>query len=143
MMLKDKVALVTGAARGIGREIALMMAAEGAAVVVNDFGGEADGSGRSEGPAEEVVAEIESKGGHAVADPGSVAVFADAERMVATAKETFGRLDIVVNNAGILRDRILHKMTEDEWNQVLSVPSLAASTRPARPPVSGSRTVGR
>ena len=120
-LLKGKVALITGAGRGVGREIARMMAARGARVVVNDLGVAGDGSGTDEAPAQEVVAEIRAAGGEAVANLGSVSDFEAAKGMVAQAVEAFGGLDIVVNNAGILRDRIFHKMEEDDFIKVIAV----------------------
>ena len=120
-MLEGKVVLVTGAGRGIGRDCALLMAAHGASVVVNDMGGGADGAGSDDAPALAVAKEIEKAGGTALADFGSVADFAAAEAMVAAAVEAFGRIDGVVNNAGILRDAIFHKMTEDDWDSVIAV----------------------
>jgi NAD(P)-dependent dehydrogenase (short-subunit alcohol dehydrogenase family) len=116
-----RVVIVTGAGRGIGREHALMLAAHGARVVVNDLGGARDGTGTSVGPAEEVVAEIRKAGGQAVANGDNVADFAGAERMVKQALDAFGRLDVVLNNAGILRDRMLVNMTEAEWDAVIAV----------------------
>ncbi|MEW6778084.1 MAG: SDR family NAD(P)-dependent oxidoreductase, partial [Bdellovibrionota bacterium] len=121
MMLQGKVALVTGAGRGIGREIALMMAKEGAAVVVNDLGAGIGGQGQDASPAQEVVDTIRKNGGKALVNGGSVASFQDAQKMIKDAVENFGRIDIVVNNAGILRDVIFHKMTEDDWDAVLAV----------------------
>ncbi len=120
-MVKGKVALVTGAGRGIGKEIALLMAKQGASVVVNDLGGSVDGSGADTGPATEVVDEIIADGGKAVANTGSVAERKDAEEMIRTAIDAFGKIDIVVNNAGILRDTIFHKMSEPDWDSVISV----------------------
>lgn len=120
-LCEGRVAIVTGAGRGIGREHALMLAAEGAAVVVNDLGAQPDGSGADAGPANEVVAEIEAMGGAAVVNGSDVTDFAEAEAMVAQAVETFGRLDILVNNAGILRDRMLFSMDEADWDDVLNV----------------------
>src|SRR6476661_6510774 len=113
--LDGKVAIVTGAGRGIGREHALALARAGADVLVNDLGGTLAGEGADATPAQEVVAEIEGLGGRAVANGGNVADFADAEVLVRQAVETFGRLDILVNNAGITRDRMLVNMTEEEW----------------------------
>lgn len=120
-MLENKVALVTGAGRGIGREIALMMAAHGAKVVVNDPGMSLGGEDEGESPAGEVVSEIKAAGGEAVADFGSVSDREAARDMVNRAVETFGKIDIVVNNAGILRDVIFHKMTDDDWDAVIKV----------------------
>ncbi|MFQ5521807.1 MAG: SDR family NAD(P)-dependent oxidoreductase, partial [Candidatus Methylomirabilia bacterium] len=120
MMLKDKVAVVTGAARGIGREIALLMAREGAKVVVNDFGGKEDGTGPATAPADEVVSEIKALGGQGAANYDSVASMAGGQNIIQTALDHFGRVDIVVNNAGILRDRMIFNMTEDEWDAVLA-----------------------
>ncbi|WP_210496856.1 SDR family oxidoreductase [Microvirga antarctica] len=120
-MLENKVALVTGAGRGIGREIAMMMAAYGAKVVVNDPGVSLEGKDESDAPAREVVREIKSAGGEAVADFGSVSDSEQARAMVKTAVDTFGKIDIVVNNAGILRDVIFHKMTDEDWDSVLKV----------------------
>lgn len=120
-LLEGKVAIVTGAGRGLGRDIALQLAAAGASVVVNDLGGAASGEGQDAGPATEVVREIEAAGGKAVANGESVASNAAAREMVEQAKDTFGGLDIVVNNAGILRDAIFHKMTEEDWDAVISV----------------------
>ena len=120
-LLEGQVALVTGAGRGVGRDIALQMAAQGAAVLVNDLGGSAAGEGASDSPAMEVVREIEAAGGRAAANADSVAGFAAAQGMVDQAYEELGGLDIVVNNAGILRDAIFHKMTEDDWDSVISV----------------------
>jgi len=119
--LEGKVAIVTGAGRGIGREYALALAAAGAKVVVNDLGGSLSGEGADATPAEQAVSEIEAAGGEAVADGENVADFAAAARMVAHALEQFGRLDILVNNAGILRDRMLVNMEEDEWDAVIAV----------------------
>lgn len=121
MMLKDKVAVVTGAARGIGREIALLMAKHGAKVVVNDYGGGADGSGDARGPADDVVNEIKGQGGQAAASYDSVASMAGGQRIVQTALDHFGRIDVVVNNAGILRDRMIFNMSKEEWDAVLAV----------------------
>lgn len=120
-MLKDKVILVTGAGRGVGRDIALLCAQQGAKVVVNDLGGQADGEGADKTPAMEVVGDIKEAGGEAVANYGSVADFQAAHDMVQQAVDTFGRIDGVVNNAGILRDVIFHKMTEEDWDIVIAV----------------------
>ncbi len=120
-MLKHKVILVTGAGRGVGRDIALLCAAQGAKVIVNDLGGEADGEGEDKTPAMEVVGDIKEAGGEAAANYGSVAEFGSAEAMVQQAIDTYGQIDGVVNNAGILRDVIFHKMTEEEWDIVIAV----------------------
>jgi NAD(P)-dependent dehydrogenase (short-subunit alcohol dehydrogenase family) len=119
--LQGKVAIVTGAGRGIGREHALALARAGANVVVNDLGASLAGEGADEGPAHEVVREIEALGGAAVANGEDVADFGGANRMVDAALEHFGRLDILVNNAGILRDRMLVNMEEHEWEAVIEV----------------------
>jgi NAD(P)-dependent dehydrogenase (short-subunit alcohol dehydrogenase family) len=120
-MLENKVALVTGAGRGIGREIAKLMAAYGAKVVVNDPGVSLEGKDESDAPAREVVREIKDDGGEAIADFGSVSKPEQAGAMVNAAVEAFGRIDIVINNAGILRDTIFHKMTFDDWDSVIKV----------------------
>ena len=119
--LEGRVALITGAGRGIGREHALYFAAEGAKVVVNDLGGANDGSGADATPAQQVVEEIRALGGEAVVNGDNVADWEGAQRMVNQAVETFGDLDILVNNAGILRDRVLVNMTEAEWDDVIAV----------------------
>ena len=119
--LQGRVAIITGAGRGIGREHALLFASEGAKVVVNDLGGANDGTGVDNTPAQEVVNEIKAMGGEAVANYDNVADWEGAQRMVNMAVETFGDLDILVNNAGILRDRVLVNMTEEEWDAVIHV----------------------
>ena len=120
-MLDGKVALVTGAGRGVGAEIAKMMASRGAKVIVNDLGGEANGEGADQVPAMETVRAIRDAGGEAEANFNSVSDFKTAQAMVDQAVDTFGSIDIVVNNAGILRDVIFHKMTEDDWDSVINV----------------------
>jgi NAD(P)-dependent dehydrogenase (short-subunit alcohol dehydrogenase family) len=119
--LAGRVAIVTGAGRGIGRGEALALASEGAKVVVNDLGGAVDGSGAAASPADEVVAEIKKLGGEAVANHDSVANTKGGETIVKTAIDSFGKVDILVNNAGILRDRMLFNMTEEDWDLVLKV----------------------
>jgi NAD(P)-dependent dehydrogenase (short-subunit alcohol dehydrogenase family) len=118
--LQGKVAIITGAGGGIGREHALLFAREGARIVINDLGCNRDGTGQSDAAAR-VVAEIKALGGEAVASNEAVGTFDSARRIIQTALDAFGRLDILVNNAGILRDRTLLKMTEDEWDQVIQV----------------------
>ncbi len=119
--LEGRVAVVTGAGRGIGRSVALLLAQEGASVVVNDLGGSVDGAGRSSGPAASVVDEIGSAGGRALASFESVAEFDGAARIVETALDAFGRVDVLCHAAGILRDRMVFNMTEEEWDGVLKV----------------------
>jgi NAD(P)-dependent dehydrogenase (short-subunit alcohol dehydrogenase family) len=120
-LLDGKVAIVTGAGGGIGRAHALLLAKEGAAVVVNDLGGSVDGSGEGSRVADEVVKEIRDAGGMALANFGSVTDAAEAQGMVDAAVDEFGRLDILINNAGILRDKSFKKMDEDLWDSVLAV----------------------
>ncbi len=119
--LEGKIAIVTGSGRGIGREIALLMASEGARVVVNDVGGSVDGTGEDLGPAEDTVRAIRDQGGEAIANTDSVATWDSAHRIVEAAVESFGGIDIVVNNAGILRDRFVFNMSEEEWRAVIDV----------------------
>jgi NAD(P)-dependent dehydrogenase (short-subunit alcohol dehydrogenase family) len=120
-MLKDKVVVVTGAGGGIGRDFALAMASHGAKVVVNDIGASVAGEGRDAGPAQKVVDEIKAKGGTAVANADSVAEWESANRIVKAAIDAFGRIDCVVNNAGILRDRFFFNMSVEEWKAVIDV----------------------
>jgi NAD(P)-dependent dehydrogenase (short-subunit alcohol dehydrogenase family) len=135
MVLKGKVAVVTGAARGVGREIALLMARHGARVVVNDYGGSEVGTGSDRKPADEAVDEIRRAGGEAVASYDSVASMAGGQAIVKAALDAFGRVDIVVNNAGILRDRMIFNMTEEEWDAVIDthLKGTFAVTRAAAP----------
>ncbi|MGQ0502013.1 MAG: SDR family NAD(P)-dependent oxidoreductase [Panacagrimonas sp.] len=120
-MMEGKVVIVTGSGRGIGRDMALLMASEGAAVVVNDLGVSVDGTDATQTPAAEVVSEIEKRGGRAVANYESVSDWVGAGRIVQCAMDTFGRIDAVVNNAGILRDRFFFNMSLDEWRAVIDV----------------------
>jgi NAD(P)-dependent dehydrogenase (short-subunit alcohol dehydrogenase family) len=120
-LCEGRIAIVTGAGRGIGREHALSLASHGAKVVVNDLGGNIDGTGGDLSPAEQVVQEIKGMGGEAVANGDSVSSWEGAQRLINTAIETFGDLHAVVNNAGILRDRMLTNMTEEEWDAVINV----------------------
>jgi NAD(P)-dependent dehydrogenase (short-subunit alcohol dehydrogenase family) len=135
MPLRGKVAVVTGAGRGIGREIALLLAHHGARVVVNDYGGTEAGAGGSATPADEVVGEIKGAGGDAVANYDSVATMAGGQKIVQTAVDVFGHIDIVVNNAGILRDRMIFNMSEQEWDDVINthLKGSFAVTRAAAP----------
>ncbi len=120
-LCEGRVVIVTGAGRGIGREHSLMLAAEGAKVVVNDLGGSASGEGTDAGPAQQVVDEIVAAGGEAVANTDDISDWGGAERLIAQAVETFGGLDVLINNAGILRDRMLANMSEAEWDAVIKV----------------------
>jgi NAD(P)-dependent dehydrogenase (short-subunit alcohol dehydrogenase family) len=120
-LFDGKVAVVTGAGRGIGRAEAVLLAAEGAQVVVNDLGGAPTGEGNDRSPAQEVVDEIVAAGGRAAANFDDIASWQGSERLVRQAVETFGGLDVLVNNAGILRDRMSFSMTEDEWDIVVNV----------------------
>jgi NAD(P)-dependent dehydrogenase (short-subunit alcohol dehydrogenase family) len=120
-LCEGRVCIITGAGRGIGREHSLMLAEQGAKVVVNDLGGEMDGSGKATGPAQEVVDEIVAAGGEAAANTDDISDWEGAQRLVNQAVETFGGLDILINNAGILRDRMLANMTEAEWDAVIQV----------------------
>ena len=120
-IVQGKVAIVTGAGRGIGRGIALLLAKEGASVVVNDVGASLDGSGADTGPAQQVVDEIKKAGGKAIASTQNIAEPKSADEIVKSALDAFGRVDILVNNAGILRDRIFHKMSWSDWSDVIAV----------------------
>lgn len=119
--LEGRVAIITGAGRGIGREHALLFAKEGAKVVVNDLGGSVEGSGSDVGPAQQVVDEIKAMGGEAIANTDNVATWEGGQRLINSAIEAFGDLHVLVNNAGILRDRVLVNMTEEEWDAVIEV----------------------
>ncbi len=119
--LDGRVAIITGAGRGIGREHALLFAREGARVVVNDLGGANDGTGTDATPAQQVVEEIKALGGEAIVNGDNVADWQGAQRMINSAIEHFGDLDILINNAGILRDRVIVNMTEEEWDAVITV----------------------
>ena len=120
-IVAGKVAIVTGAGRGIGRGIALLLAEEGARVLVNDVGASLEGAGADAGPAQAVVDEIKQKGGQAIANTLSIGAPENADKIVQAALDVFGRVDILVNNAGILRDRIFHKMSWSDWSDVISV----------------------
>ncbi|MDQ3294687.1 MAG: SDR family oxidoreductase [Actinomycetota bacterium] len=130
-LCEGRICIVTGAGNGIGREHSMLLAAHGAKVVVNDLGGSMDGTGASTGPAQAVVDEIEAAGGEAVANTEDISSWAGAEALVNQAVETYGGLDVVINNAGILRDRMLANMTEEEWDAVIKV-HLKGTFAPAR-----------
>ena len=130
-LCEGRVAIVTGAGRGLGRQHALLLAAHGAKVVVNDIGAELDGVGRSESPANEVVALIRQGGGEAIPSSADVSDWNGAKAMIDAAVARFGRLDVLVNNAGILRDRMLINMDEQEWDEVIRV-HLKGSFAPSR-----------
>ena len=121
MRLEGRVAIVTGGGRGIGRAECQELARQGASLIVNDFGGGADGTGGAEGPADEVADAVTAAGGKAIPHYGDVSKMATGEELVQLALHEFGRLDILINNAGILRDRMLHNMTEQEWDGVIAV----------------------
>ena len=127
-MLEGKVVVVTSAGGGIGRDIALQCAAQGAKVIVNDIGASVSGEGGDTGPAQKVVAEIKAAGGEAAANTDSVSEAVSAGRIVQCALDSFGRIDGVVNNAGILRDRFFHKMSLDEWTRYSRSTCTAATT---------------
>lgn len=120
-MLDGKVAVITGAGRGLGRDHALLMAQEGAKIVVNDIGSEWDGTGKATGPADDVVKEIKAAGGEAVSSFESVTDFEGAKKIINCAVDTFGKLDILVNNAGFLRDKMTFNMSKEEWGAVIDV----------------------
>ena len=120
-MLDGKVVVITGSGRGLGRAEALLFASEGAKIVINDLGGGADGSGGASAPADETVADIKKMGGQAVANYDSVATWKGGEGIINTAIQAFGRIDVLVNNAGILRDRMVFNMSEDEWDIIQKV----------------------
>jgi NAD(P)-dependent dehydrogenase (short-subunit alcohol dehydrogenase family) len=120
-LCEGRVAIITGAGRGIGREHALLLAHHGAKVVVNDLGGSMDGEGNDAGPAQQVVDEVKALGGEAVANTDDISDWDGAERLIQTAIDTFGGLDVLINNAGILRDRMLTNMSEAEWDAVIKV----------------------
>ncbi len=120
-LCEGRVAIITGAGRGIGREHALLLAHHGAKLVVNDLGGSMDGEGNDMGPAQQVVDEVKAMGGEAVANTDDISDWDGAERLINTAVDTFGGLDILINNAGILRDRMLTNMSEEEWDAVIKV----------------------
>jgi NAD(P)-dependent dehydrogenase (short-subunit alcohol dehydrogenase family) len=120
-LCEGRVAIITGAGRGIGREHALLLAHHGAKVVVNDLGGTMDGEGNDAGPAQQVVDEVKALGGEAVANTDDISDWDGAERLIRTAIDTFGGLDVLINNAGILRDRMLTNMSEAEWDAVIKV----------------------
>jgi NAD(P)-dependent dehydrogenase (short-subunit alcohol dehydrogenase family) len=120
-LLDGRVAIITGAGRGLGREHALLFAGEGARLVINDLGSGNDGTGADVVPAEEVAAEVRAMGGEAIANGDDIADWEGAQHLINTAIETYGDLDVLVNNAGILRDRVLVNMTEDEWDAVIAV----------------------
>jgi NAD(P)-dependent dehydrogenase (short-subunit alcohol dehydrogenase family) len=120
-LCEGRVAVITGAGRGIGREHALLLAHHGAKIVVNDLGGSMDGEGNDTGPAQEVVKEIEAMGGEAVANTDDISDWDGAQRLIQAAIDTFGGIDVLINNAGILRDRMLTNMTEAEWDAVIKV----------------------
>ena len=130
-LCEGRVAIITGAGRGIGREHALLLAHHGAKVVVNDLGGSMDGEGNDQGPAHDVVDEIKAMGGEAIANGDDISDWDGAERLVQSAVDTFGGLDILINNAGILRDRMLTNMSEAEWDAVIKV-HLKGTFAPAR-----------
>ena len=130
-LCEGRIAIVTGAGRGIGREHALSLARHGAKVVVNDLGGNIDGSGGDLSPAAQVVEEIKGMGGEAVVNGDDISTWVGAQQLINTAIETFGDLHVVVNNAGILRDRMLTNMTEEEWDAVIKV-HLKGTFAPAR-----------
>lgn len=130
-LCEDRVVVVTGAGRGIGREYALMLAEHGAKVVVNDFGGARDGTGGDLGPADEVAAEIRDMGGQAVANGADVSDWGESKAMIDQAVSEFGKIDAMLSNAGILRDRMLVNMTEEEWDSVIRV-HMKGTFAPAR-----------
>ena len=128
---EDRVCIVTGAGRGIGKAYALMLASHGARVVVNDLGGSRDGTGHDENPAQQVVDEIEAAGGQAVANGSDVSSWVGAKQMIQQAIDTYGHLDVLVNNAGILRNHMLVEMEEQDWDAVIQV-HLKGTFAPAR-----------
>ncbi len=143
-MLAGKVAVITGAGRGIGRELALLFAKSGAKVVVNDMGGDTKGEGKDQAVADQVVEEIRKRGGEAVSNFDSVASMAGGESIVNTAVKAFGKIDILVNNAGILRDRIFFNMSEAEWDAVIAVHLKGAfATSRAAAPLMRAQKSGR